>query len=213
MKKPSQAGLKKVTKNTEASLLEAAKKVFARKGYDGATVKELAEAAGVNVSLVSYHFDGKDGLYRACLENFGRGRLAAAERVLKDPQSLEDFRVRLQLFAEEFLNCHLQEPEITSILHRECSVEKSITKDLFKGVFFKVFETLTGFVENGQKRGFLRSDLNPHVSCMLFMGGLIHSVRMDSLSKENFGVSLSDPPFRDLLVTHALRNLIEGIAK
>ena len=69
--------------NTTQALLAAAKKIFAARGYDGATVKEIAERADCNVSLVSYHFGGKEGLYRACLEQFGSQRAASAERLLQ----------------------------------------------------------------------------------------------------------------------------------
>src|SRR4051794_17375213 len=121
--------------DSREALLQAAKVIFARKGYDGATVKDLAEEAGVNVSLVSYYFQGKEGLFRACLETIGRAKLAAAERYLKQiPKSREDFEVRIQLFVEDFLEYHIQEPELTSILHRECAQESAISRDIFRDV-------------------------------------------------------------------------------
>jgi AcrR family transcriptional regulator len=46
-------------------ILAEAERVFARFGYDGASMRQIAEAAGVPVALVSYHFESKDGLYRA----------------------------------------------------------------------------------------------------------------------------------------------------
>src|SRR3989338_9131414 len=105
---------------SKETLLRAAASVFARHGYDGATVKELAEAAGVNVSLVSYYFDGKEGLYRAVLESFGRSRLASAERALKAPESAEEFRLRLGLFLDEFIEQHVAHPQVATIIHRDC---------------------------------------------------------------------------------------------
>lgn len=50
-------------------LLAAAAKMFAARGYDGVSVRELATAARVNVAAVSYHFGGKRGLYLAALED------------------------------------------------------------------------------------------------------------------------------------------------
>ena len=46
-------------------ILDEAQRVFADFGYDGASLRQIADAAGVPVALVSYHFGSKDGLYRA----------------------------------------------------------------------------------------------------------------------------------------------------
>ncbi len=49
---------------TRRLLLEAALDEFAAKGYAGARVQDIADRAGVNKQLISYHFGGKAGLYR-----------------------------------------------------------------------------------------------------------------------------------------------------
>jgi AcrR family transcriptional regulator len=46
----------------------AAAKVFARKGYAAATVREIVEAAGVTKPVLYYHFGSKEGIYKAILE-------------------------------------------------------------------------------------------------------------------------------------------------
>jgi AcrR family transcriptional regulator len=64
--------------DARARLIDAAIKLFADKGYEGTSVRDLATAAGVNVAAVSYHFGSKDELYhealRACLAPCGEMR-------------------------------------------------------------------------------------------------------------------------------------------
>ena len=64
-------------------LIEAAMELFAEKGYEGTSVRDLAAAAGVNVAAVNYHFGSKDALYyqclRACLAPAGAMRLRMQE--------------------------------------------------------------------------------------------------------------------------------------
>jgi TetR/AcrR family transcriptional regulator, regulator of cefoperazone and chloramphenicol sensitivity len=64
--------------DARARLIDAAIKLFAEKGYEGTSVRDLATAAGVNVAAVSYHFGSKDELYhealRACLAPCGEMR-------------------------------------------------------------------------------------------------------------------------------------------
>jgi AcrR family transcriptional regulator len=50
-------------------LVQAAAKVFGEKGLKGATVREIALAAGQNVAAIAYHFGGKEKLYAAVLES------------------------------------------------------------------------------------------------------------------------------------------------
>jgi len=50
-------------------LLKAATQLFADKGLDGVSTRELAAEAGVNLSAITYHFGGKEKLYKAALQN------------------------------------------------------------------------------------------------------------------------------------------------
>jgi TetR/AcrR family transcriptional regulator len=54
---------------TEERILEAAKKVFHCKGYDGARMQEIADEAGVNKSLVHYYYRNKDNIFQAVFED------------------------------------------------------------------------------------------------------------------------------------------------
>lgn len=49
-------------------MIDVAARLFASRGYEGVSVRAIANAAGANVAAVSYHFGGKRGLYLAALE-------------------------------------------------------------------------------------------------------------------------------------------------
>ncbi|WP_419786647.1 TetR/AcrR family transcriptional regulator [Pseudodesulfovibrio sp.] len=53
---------------TRATLLAVGSRLFAQRGYDGVSMRTLANEAGVNLATVSYHFGGKSGLYQAILQ-------------------------------------------------------------------------------------------------------------------------------------------------
>ncbi|MFG1610166.1 TetR family transcriptional regulator [Actinoplanes sp. NPDC049265] len=52
---------------TRRALLDAARLRFATNGYAATTVRDIADSAGVNVSLISRYFTSKEGLFEACL--------------------------------------------------------------------------------------------------------------------------------------------------
>jgi AcrR family transcriptional regulator len=49
------------------ALLDAAGQLFQERGYDGATIREIGDRAGVDPALIARYFDGKEGLYLAAL--------------------------------------------------------------------------------------------------------------------------------------------------
>lgn len=60
-------GRKRDAASTRTALLQAGRRLFASTGYGATTVREIADAAGVNVALISRYFDSKEGLFEACL--------------------------------------------------------------------------------------------------------------------------------------------------
>jgi AcrR family transcriptional regulator len=60
---PPDAGVKPANEETRQRLLEAAMGVFAEKGYEAASVREITDKAGANTAAINYHFRGKQQLY------------------------------------------------------------------------------------------------------------------------------------------------------
>src|SRR5437867_9871166 len=60
---------------TKEHLLEVAGQVFAEKGYEEASVRDICTKAGVNVAAVNYHFGGKEKLYVEAVKRACRRRL------------------------------------------------------------------------------------------------------------------------------------------
>ncbi|NBH03539.1 TetR/AcrR family transcriptional regulator [Amycolatopsis sp. SID8362] len=71
---------------TRRLILEAAGAEFAAKGYAGARIAAIATRAGVNQQLISYYFDGKEGLYRALSEQWTlrQGELVSPDMPLSE---------------------------------------------------------------------------------------------------------------------------------
>ena len=55
--------------STKARILVAAEEVFAAKGFEGASTREISAAAGVNISSLHYHWESKETLYYAVFQN------------------------------------------------------------------------------------------------------------------------------------------------
>jgi TetR/AcrR family transcriptional regulator, regulator of cefoperazone and chloramphenicol sensitivity len=69
---------------TRAQLIEAGLDVFGVCGFEGATTREIAKAAGANLAAIAYHFGSKEALHIAVAEHVAKSMRAAIEPALAD---------------------------------------------------------------------------------------------------------------------------------
>lgn len=93
-----------VSEQTRARLVEAAREVFSKHGFQGATVREICRRAEVNVAAVNYHFGSKDGLFAEAL-NFAQLKKLQTENADSDASP----EMRLRQFIHDFMFMLLDE--------------------------------------------------------------------------------------------------------
>jgi AcrR family transcriptional regulator len=98
---------------TRREILKAAEESFAAAGFVGATTRQVAARAGVNVATLHYHFGNKERLYRAVLESAVAGGLPEASRASSPAD-------RLASVVEALWNYGWTRPSLPrlSLLHR-----------------------------------------------------------------------------------------------
>lgn len=87
---------KKAAKAPKERIIEVAERQFAKRGFDGVSLRQITREAGVDVALVKYYFDSKQGLFDALLQRradvLNQVRIEALEQVLarNDPAPVEE---------------------------------------------------------------------------------------------------------------------------
>ncbi len=66
--KPGRRGRRPGRPDTKSVILDAARKAFAAEGYDGTSIRQIAEAAHVDTALVHHYFGTKDDLFNATID-------------------------------------------------------------------------------------------------------------------------------------------------
>jgi AcrR family transcriptional regulator len=114
--KPPRAAPQSRGEEARLRILEAAIEEFAARGYRGASTRQLAESAGVNLGALTYYFGGKPNLYTAALEHviarIDEVTRPMAERVLAalaedGAPALQDLRPLLLAFLDQWLDIML----------------------------------------------------------------------------------------------------------
>lgn len=77
------------SRETRARILQAAESEFAKKGYDGARLADIAEEAGCSVGTVYFRFKDKSALFLAIAESFAEDARESSKRILQTSKPLE----------------------------------------------------------------------------------------------------------------------------
>lgn len=83
--------------DTRLAILSAALDEFAERGFDGASMRRIGERAGLDFTLITYHFSNKDALWKAVAE-WGLGEMLGAEVPANSGLSAKD-QVRVEFLA------------------------------------------------------------------------------------------------------------------
>jgi TetR/AcrR family transcriptional regulator len=142
----------KLSNDRALRISTAAREEFARRGYAGARVDQIARRAGVNKQLLFYYYHSKRSLFQAVL-NQAAGELETALSSLVLPSGGPLERLRLTLSAQfEFL---AQNPLIVALLGQ--GSRSSLA-------FAPAVKRLVVLLAEGQGLGQVRDDLDPHLA-------------------------------------------------
>ncbi len=147
-------------KGTQARILDAATREFARFGLGGARVDRIAARAGANKRMLYYYFGDKDGLFLAVLEHAYAGIRSAEQRLhlLDTPpvaavERLVEFTWRYYLEHPEFLTLLNSEN-----LHRARHLKRS---KQIRAMNSPLIATLREVLQRGEREGVFRRGVDP----------------------------------------------------
>ncbi|MEQ1877769.1 MAG: TetR family transcriptional regulator, partial [Bdellovibrionia bacterium] len=197
---------------TREQLMKAASHLFAKHGFDGVTVRDIAQAAEVNVAAVSYHFEGKEGLYRAVIEEFAHEKKTKMQSMLsKAPQNVQEYRILQRLLLYDFLSDVIANPHHCQILMKEIDAGLPMAADIFEKTMMQNFKMIMKVHEDAQEKGFLRKDLDPKMIALIIQGIVFHMQRVEGIRKRFFKESLVDEKTRQQTIDQICTVLLDGM--
>lgn len=114
---------------TKQKIVEAASSLFFQKGFKGTTVRDIAGKASVNVSLISYYFENKQGLLEYTVTNYYEAYLKALGNTFKKSQLLSQLEVLKNLIIT-IINYKHTHYELACFIHRELSFDSIFVREM-----------------------------------------------------------------------------------
>lgn len=149
-------------------ILDAAVRVFARKGYHTCRVGDIAEEAGVAHGLLYHYFTSKDELLQTIFKNTWTlmlDTIRGVESIEEDPA-----RETLRKVAAIVLRAWRDTPDIVRVLVREVARSPHLQEEL--GETEQAFEALERVIRNGQEAGEFRDNVDARFASFIFYGAL-----------------------------------------
>jgi AcrR family transcriptional regulator len=148
-------------------ILRAAITVFARSGYHGSRVSDVAKEAGVAYGLVYHYFGSKEDLLETIFRRTWTNMLEAVEEV---ERSGVGAREQIAGVAKLVLGAWETDPDLVRVLVREVARSPQLGREVDE--IAHAFDALERIVRGGQERGELRGDVEPRLAAWILYGAL-----------------------------------------
>lgn len=141
----------------QIQILRVAETLFAEKGFDGTSIRDIAKEAKINIAMISYYFGSKEQLLESIILNRATAiKLQLDNLVLEDLDPLQKIHKLIEVYIDKINSNRC----IYKIMHFEFSSSQRVINlktftDLKKGNL----KTLETIIQEGQEKGIFRKDI------------------------------------------------------
>lgn len=192
-------------------ILNAAERLFAIKGFDGTSVRDIAKEANVNVAMISYYFGSKEKL----LETLFEVRLIDF-KIDIDPILHENLSALESL--EQLTYTYIRKMNVNAELYKILSVEGGIKKQLLRSDSYTNIkklnlEMVTKVIEKGIAQGVFRKDSSAVLIHATMMGIFMNFQMNRAFLQDVIGIH-TDEEFNHYVenqLTHHIHKTIKAV--
>ncbi len=150
---------------TQARILKAAQRLFARRGFDGTTTRDLAQAAGVAEGTLFRHFENKKAIL---IEVVTQGWIEILTDLLTELSEMGSYKAVAQVMRRRMLNMH-QNADMLRVCFMEAQFHPDLRDRIQAEIIDKMTDVAEAFFQTAMDRGIYRR-MNPRVVAQVFLG-------------------------------------------
>ena len=170
--------------NKHIQIIESAENLFAKKGYEATTVRNIAEEAGINIAMISYYFGSKEKLLEAVFNHRMGNFTMRVESLLKNDSLLPIQKV--DILIDEHIERVIHHEGFYKIMLCEQVINKNpvIIKTLSE-TKMRNAELINKLIIDGQKKGVFKKNIDV-VMLMSTLVGTVIQVLINQPFYRNF---------------------------
>lgn len=188
-------------------IMEVAVALFAEKGFEGTSIRDLAQQADVNIAMINYYFGSKEKLFVALLEvkaRFMRDRIDA----LQNDSSLSETE-KIDLIIDGYVTRFLSQPAFHRVLQQELLVtNREILHQNVIDIFTKNTQDIVAIIEKG-----IRKKIFKKVDPPLLFASIVGTINQVMMSKTMCNVlmrkDIEEDPYSDPALSKRLTQHIK----
>lgn len=183
----------------QIGIMEAAESLFAEKGYNGTSVREISEKANVNLAMTSYYFGSKEKLLEALFAYRGEKAKLKLENIVRKPglSALEKVYLLVDLYIDKILS----QQAFHRILTREQVLNSTgDIANLILDMRKRNLEIISRLIREGQESGAFAKDVDIPMMMTIMVGTANHLITTKQYYKEITGMqSMSEEAFQEYI--------------
>ena len=156
-----------ITADRRRALLDAAVRVFARRGYHASRVGDIAEEAGVAHGLLYHYFASKEEVLETVFRETWTELLAAVREVEDSGAAAQE---QLRQVAAILLRSWRRDPDLVRVLVREVTRGAELGRRVQE--ITDAFAAIERIVRRGQSEGTFRDDVDAALASVIFYGAI-----------------------------------------
>lgn len=150
---------------TRTRILQAAQRLFARRGFDGTTTRDLASAAGVAEGTLFRHFENKKAILVAVAT---QGWIEILTDLLTELSEMGSYKAIAQVMRKRMLNLH-QNADMLRVCFMEAQFHPDLSQQIQSDVIVKMTDVAEAFFQTAMDKGIYRKT-NPRIVAQVFLG-------------------------------------------
>lgn len=193
-----------MSKDYRNNIIGVATRLFAERGLNGVSIRELSGAAEVSISMISYHFGGKEGLYSSVLQE----QFACFEQIEEIRNTDAEPLGKIEACIRWIIRRHREHPHLLRFYASELTNPTQFFPTIVLPAIKKVIEALVEFVNQGMDRRHFRKSLSSVDTVVAIVGMVIYYFLSTLATRELADLS---PERDEELVRHYMDLLTKGI--